>query len=143
MTRALLDASVLLALLDQDHVHHRRARAWIKSERRTGWASCAITQNGYVRIVSQPRYPNSTTTAEACARLAHACATEFHQFWSCEVALTETDRFDQARILGPSQITDIYLLALAVLHGGRLVTLDTTVPISAVVGATEDHLVIL
>ena len=57
MKRALLDINVLLALPDSDHIDHERARDWISTEIRHGWASCAITQNGFVRIISQPRYP--------------------------------------------------------------------------------------
>lgn len=55
--RALLDVNVLLALLDSDHVDHKRARAWITRQIEQGWASCAITQNGFVRVISQPAIP--------------------------------------------------------------------------------------
>jgi hypothetical protein len=62
--RALLDINVLLALLDADHVDHSTARAWLSAEIETGWSSCALTQNGFVRIISQPRYPNPVPVAE-------------------------------------------------------------------------------
>lgn len=55
--RALLDINVLLALLDADHLDHQRAQEWISEEIQHGWASCALTQNGFVRIISQPKYP--------------------------------------------------------------------------------------
>ena len=72
MSRALLDTTVLLALLDSDHVDHDRARVWLDGEIATGWAWCAITQNGFVRIVSPPRYPSPVAPAEAVDVLGRA-----------------------------------------------------------------------
>ena len=143
MTRALLDVNVLLALLDQNHVHHGRARNWLTQSPDPAWASCALSQNGYLRIASSPMYPNNDTVAGVVARLENACATEHHEFWSCDVSLLGPAVIDRPRLLGPKQITDVYLLALAVAHDGRLVTFDRTVPIGAVVGATDAHLVVL
>lgn len=81
MSRALLATSVLLALLDADHLDHRHARAWFEAEGvSAGWASCAITQNGFVRIISQPRYPNTASVSAATARLAEAAASDLHEF---------------------------------------------------------------
>jgi hypothetical protein len=141
--RSLLDVNVLLALLDADHVDHLVARQWLEAEIRHGWASCAITQNGFVRIVSQPRYPSPVTTAEAADRLELAIRTEHHAFWKCEHSLLDEDTFDRSRLLGPRQVTDAYLLALAVLHGGRFVTFDESVPLAAVRDATSAHLIVL
>lgn len=143
MTRALLDVNILLALLDSDHVDHERARAWVNTEIEHGWASCAITQNGFVRIISQPRYPSPVAPSQAIHRLARAAATEHHQYWTCSISLLDNDVIDRARLHGPRQVTDAYLLALAVAHQGRLVTLDQTVPLSAVPGATTAHLTVL
>lgn len=143
MTAALLDINVLLALFDADHVDHERAHRWLDREVAAGWASCAITQNGFVRIISQPRYPNPVPTAEAVRRLARACDTQSHSFWPCDVSLVDADRLDRERMHGPRQVTDAYLLSLAVRHGGRFVTFDQAVPLSAVVGASVDHLVVL
>ena len=77
MMRALLDINVLLALLDADHVDHRRAQDWISGEIQHGWASCALTQNGFVRIISQPRYPSPVSPFEAVERLRRATSTEY------------------------------------------------------------------
>lgn len=143
MTRALLDINVLLALLDSDHVDHERAREWIATEIQHGWASCAITQNGFVRIVSQPRYPSPVPPSHALERLEHATRTEHHAFWPCTVSIVDEERIDRSRIHGPRQLTDAYLLALAVANGGRFVTFDRTVPLSAVRGASEAHLTVL
>ena len=143
MSRALLDVNVLLALLDADHVDHLRARWWLEAEIDDGWASCAITQNGFVRIVSQPRYPSPISPAQALDLLGHACATPHHKFWPCAVSLLDTNTVDRERIHGPRQVTDAYLLALAVQHEGRFVTFDRSIVRSAVPRAATDHLVVL
>lgn len=141
--RALLDINVLLALLDADHLDHARAREWVSAEISLGWASCALTQNGFVRIISQPRYPSPIPTAEAIRRLELATRTEHHAFWECNVSLLEERRVDRSQLLGPRPVTDVYLLALATARGGRFVTFDRAVPLLAVNGAREENLVML
>jgi uncharacterized protein len=141
--RALFDVNVLVALLDADHVDHRSARAFVEAEIGHGWASCAITQNGFVRILSQPRYPSPVSLAEATDRLARATATEHHAFWPCDLSLLDESVVDRGSLLGPRQVTDIYLLALATARGGRFVTFDTSVPLQAARCATEANLVVL
>jgi toxin-antitoxin system PIN domain toxin len=141
--RALLDINVLLALLDAAHVDHRTARDWISREIRHGWASCALTQNGFVRVISQPRYPSPLSPSEAVDRLRRATATEHHEFWPCSISLLEAQRVNAGRVHGPRQVTDVYLLALAVEHGGRFVTFDRSLPLSAAPGARPEHLVVL
>jgi predicted nucleic acid-binding protein len=77
---ALLDVNVLIALLDSDHVHHARARAWLKENIRHGWASCPLTQNGCIRIMSQPGYPNAlpaTAVADVWLRQRRQIITPF------------------------------------------------------------------
>ena len=143
MRRALLDINVLLALLDADHVDHQRAQEWISREIQHGWASCALTQNGFVRIVSQPRYPSPVSPSEAVERLRRATSTEYHEFWPCSISLLEDRRINASHVHGPRQVTDVYLLALAVEHGGRLVTFDRSIPLSAAPGATPEHLVVV
>lgn len=143
MKRALLDVNVLLALLDADHIHHHQARNWLRVEAAHGWASCALTQNGFVRIISQPRYPSPVTPAEAIDRLGRATGTTLHEFWPCDVSVLDDRVLDRTRVLGPRQVTDAYLLALAVAHGGRFVTFDQSVPLVAVAGAETADLVAL
>lgn len=143
MSRALLDINVLLALLDSDHVDHERAHNWLDSAIEFGWASCAITQNGFVRIVSQPRYPSPVPPARAVDLLEQACATSHHEFWPCAVSLVNAHVIDRSRVHRPRQVTDAYLLALATHHGGRFVTFDRSVALSAVPAATPDNLAIL
>ena len=143
MTRALLDVNVLLALFDRDHVDHVRAREWLSAEIEYGWASCPITQNGFVRIISQPRYPNPIVPAEAIRRLSAATETGHHQFWSCAASILDPAVIDHAKVLGHGQVTDAYLLAIAVANDGRFVTFDSSVPLSAVQGADTGHLAVL
>jgi len=139
--RSLLDVNVLIALLDVDHSLHAQAMAWFAENARQGWASCPITQNGCLRIMSHPAYPNAPPVRTVLDRLATATATDLHEFWADDVSLLDDRLFDPARILGPRQITDLYLLALAVRHGGRLVTFDAAISLPAVRGATARHLV--
>lgn len=141
--RALLDTNVLLALLDRDHVDHQRARDWLGAEIGDGWATCAITENGFVRILSQPRYPSPVPPALAIERLAGATRTEHHAFWACTVSLLDSALIDRSRLHGPKQVTDAYLLALAASHQGRFVTFDRSVPLAAVPSATAAHLRVL
>lgn len=141
MTRALLDVNVLLALLDSDHIDHLDARRWLEEEIDSGWASCAITQNGFIRVISQPRYPSPVSVAEAIDVLDEACAQPHHEYWPCELSLLDSETIDRTRVHGPRHVTDTYLLALATRHGGRFVTFDRSVPLAAVTGATRGNLV--
>ena len=143
MTRALLDVNVLIALLDSDHVDHQRVRLWVDAEIVHGWASCAITQNGFVRIISQPRYPSPVPPAQAIGKLARAAATDYHEFWSCSVSLLDEDLIDYGRLHGHRQVTDAYLLALATANGGRFATLDQSIPLSAIRHATAYNLTVI
>ena len=141
--RALLDVNVLIALLDADHAVHQRATAWFATHARAGWASCPLTQNGCVRIMSSPGYPNSLPAVAVIDRLRDATTTRFHEFWPDEVSLLDPEISDPSRIHGPRQVTDLYLLALAVRHGGRLATFDTAIAISAIKGAGRRHLEVI
>lgn len=143
MSRALLDVNVLLALLDQDHVDHSQATRWLDDNIDAGWASCAITENGFVRIISQPRYPNSVSPAIARDLLARARSTKHAEFWPCDVSLLDESHIDATRLHSPRQVTDAYLLALAVAHGGHFVSFDRTIPLTAVKPAAASHLTVL
>jgi len=141
--RALLDVNVLLALLDRDHLDHLRARAWLEAEIADGWASCPITENGFIGVISQPRYPNPITPAEAVSLLAGATEQPHHQFWGCDLSLLDATVVDRSRLHGPRQVTDAYLLALATEHEGRFVTFDQSISLAIVRGATADNLIVL
>src|SRR5512132_2821591 len=107
--RALLDVNVLIALLDADHSLHARATEWFASHGRADWASCPISQNGCVRIMSSPSYPNALPFLAVMERLAEASASSHHQFWPDDISALEKGRFEASRIHGPRQFTDIYL----------------------------------
>lgn len=141
--RRLLDVNVLIALLDADHTLHDVARRWFRADAAAGWASCPLTQNGCVRIMSTPGYPNPLPTTEVMARLREAVSHARHEFWPDEVSLLDERVADATRIHGPRQITDAYLLALAVCRGGTFVTFDARIALAAVRGATPDHLLVL
>lgn len=143
MRRALLDVNVLLALLDSDHVDHRMALDWLDDEIAGGWASCPITENGFVRILSQPRYPSPVSPTQAIALLDRAREGAHHAFWPCDVSVLDAHVVDRSRLHSARQVTDAYLLALAVAHEGRLVTFDRSLTPACVPGAGEEHLLIL
>jgi uncharacterized protein len=141
--RALFDLNVLIAMLDEEHIHYVRVHQWWVNDRAGGWASCPLTENGFVRVLSQPRYSNPIPASAALALLSDATAQPGHMFWPDNISLTDPQLFDQAHILGPKQLTDIYLLALAVKNGGRLATLDRAIPLAAVRGAEPRHVVVI
>ncbi len=141
--RALLDVNVLIALHDGNHVHHHAASRWLQQNIAHGWASCPLTQNGCLRIMAQPGYPQPQPLAVLVNMLGNSTATGFHQFWADDVSLLDAAHFRHSHIHSPRQLTDLYLLALAVRHGGRLVTFDQRIPLSAVPQARAEHRVIL
>ena len=141
--RALLDVNVLIALLDSDHASHDSAIDWFAKHARAGWASCPITQNGCIRIMSNPGYPNPLRVQAVVERLAEACRQNIHEFWPDDVTLLDSNFVDSTRIHGPRQLTDIFLLALGVKHGGKLVTFDDGIPLAAVKKATKQNLLVL
>jgi len=141
--RALLDVNVLVALLDGGHLHHELAMDWLAAHGHQGWASCPITQNGCLRILSLPGYSNPQPPARVAARLAAATADASHAFWPDAVSLLEPGRLRWDHVLGSRQITDVYLLALAVQHQGTFVTLDRSISPASVPGARKEHLTVL
>jgi toxin-antitoxin system PIN domain toxin len=141
--RALLDVNVLIAMLDSDHTSHRAAWDWFREHGHAGWASCPITQNGCVRILAHPGYPNARSVSEIAERLRAATADPAHEFWADTESVLDNKSVDATRVHGPKQLTDSYLLALAVKNGGRLVTFDAGISVSAVRRAKARHLVLL
>ena len=140
---ALLDVNVLIALIDPAHKFHNTAKDWALKDSSSGWASCPLTQNGCIRIISQPGYPLPTSMLQAIHTLQTLCQSPLHQFWSDDLSLLDASAFDHSKIHGHRQLTDLYLLGLAVKHQGRFVTLDGAIPLSAVKGAKKQHLTVL
>lgn len=141
--RALLDVNVLIALIDPAHEFHRTAKAWAIEHATSGWASCPLTQNGCARIISQPSYARSVPIQQAIETLQGLCQSSLHQFWPDALSLLDTTAFEHSKIHGHRQLTDLYLLALAVRHDACFVTFDGAIPLSAVKGATRQHLLVL
>ncbi|MXN78918.1 PIN domain-containing protein [Burkholderia sp. 4701] len=129
----LLDVNVLIALLDAGHVQHDAAHEWFGRVGHTAWATCPLTENGVLRIIGNPRYPNTMETPAAVAPLAAQLRLHpGHRFWPDDVSLLDTQHVDASRLLATDQVTDTYLLALARAHGGRLATFDRRLVVDAV-----------
>lgn len=138
MSAALLDMNVLIALLDRRHVQHEQAHGWFATAQGQGWATCPLTQNGVLRILGQPRYPNSPGPPAVVAPLvAELIRHPQHQFWPDAFSLLNHNGVDTARLLETGQLTDTYLLALAVHRGGMLVSFDRRLSCDAVSGGRE------
>ena len=141
--RALYDVSALLALFDEQHRKHDPVFSWFTANAGEGWASCPLAQNGFLRVISQPSYLRPRSLIEAYERLLDATSDINHQFIADDISLLDDTLVRFPDVAGPGQLTDVYLLALAVVHGARLVTLDTHIPLEAVRGAAAENLVVL
>jgi toxin-antitoxin system PIN domain toxin len=141
---ALLDVNVLVALFDPDHVHHDTAHDWFEDHRHFGWATCGVTENGFVRVLARVvEDAPLTRPAALIERLRAFQESGGHRFWPDTVSLTDSRLFNPALIRGHRQVMDIYLLGLTKRMGGCLATFDRTIPIEAVVGATRETLQII
>lgn len=131
----LLDVNVLIALIDPSHVAHDAAHGWFASTGAAAWATCPVTENDVVRIVGNPKYPNSPGAPSAVLEIvARLRALPGHHFWSDDLSLAGSTDIDPAKILTSLQVTDTYLLALAKAHGGQLATFDRKLSVAAVKG---------
>ena len=140
----LLDINVLVALFDAAHVHHEPAHRWFGATGMASWATCPITENGLVRVLSNPAYPTvSTSPAEVANRLRVFCTHSGHVFWPDTVTLADATLFDLSRLGGHQQITDLYLAGLAYRNDGSLATFDSSIPVAALVGAKQGIVEIL
>lgn len=135
MTRHLLDVNVVIALIDPLHVHHERAHAWFAT-RDAPWCTSPTVQNGVVRVVSHPKYPNSQPAPTVIASLASLAAQPDHEFLPDSVSLLDASVHTE-RLLASSQVTDTYLLHLAASHEARLATFDTRIVTAAVPSGAE------
>ncbi|MEO6966990.1 MAG: TA system VapC family ribonuclease toxin [Rhodanobacteraceae bacterium] len=130
----LLDVNVLIALIDPKHSHHLIAHQWL-AQHRAAWATCPLTENSVLRIVGHPRYPTGPgSPAKVAPSLVSVRARPGHCFWQDDLSLLDARIVDATRLLTPHQITDTYLLALAVKHGGKLASFDKRLVADAVRG---------
>lgn len=138
----LLDANVLIALGDSNHPHRDAALQFFeKCATLEGWATCPLTENAFIRIFGSRSYPDGPgSTAEARRVLNTFRAAPAHQFWPDDLSLTDTHSFPN--VPASQHLTDLYLLALAVKHGGKLATLDHSIdPTHLGGGAAALHLI--
>ena len=142
--RALLDVKVWIALFDDAHQFSDRANAFVSGPG-AQIATCPLVENGVIRIMSMPSYGRrgGLPMQQVRARLSEACIALDHDFWPDDASLRNDALVDFSRVQGHNQITDLYLLALAVQHGGCLVTFDQAIALSSVHGATAAHLRLL
>ena len=121
----LLDTNVLIALLWPSHARHDLAVKWFARHRGKGWATCPLTEAGFVRIVSNAAFSrDAVTPREAAGVLAANTAAKDHAFWPDELPFADAIAFAGVRLVGHQQVTDSYLLGLALRRGGMLATLD-------------------
>ena len=144
MKAVLLDVNVLVALFDPAHPNHEDAHRWFGRSRKRGWATCDITINGCVRVLSNPVYPSFTVTPiDVISHLQTLCTSPDHRFWSESVSLLDDTLFRPTWIKGHQKITDTCLLGLAVRHTGVLATFDRSISLKSVVGAGPNHLEVI
>ena len=114
-----------MALAWPNHVHHEAAAAWFRKARKAGWATCPVTQAGFVRVSSNVRaIPGAVSPRAAFELLARITALPGHRFYADDIDLSTSDLVFRERIVGFRQVTDAHLLAVAVRNGGRLATFD-------------------
>jgi toxin-antitoxin system PIN domain toxin len=145
LKRALLDVNVLIALLDAAHAFHERAHNWWAAHREFGWASCPLTENGTIRIMSHPGYSRRRpfTPHQVAQALESFARASNHQFWPDDISLRNPALFITKRLHSSQQLTDLYLLGLAASKAGRLVTFDQRIPLSAVIMAKPANLCVI
>lgn len=141
---ALLDVSVLIALFDANHVHHQRAHDWFEDQRSSGWATCPLTETGFVRVATNPAlFDPPKRPADVVEELRAFRESGHHHFWPDAVSLADDEVFLPTMIRGYKQVSDAYLLGLATSRRGIFATLDQSIPLSAVKGATKANLAVI
>ncbi|NJN00300.1 MAG: VapC toxin family PIN domain ribonuclease [Aquincola sp.] len=138
MTTFLLDVNVLIALIDPAHVQHEHAHKWFAGAGKRSFATCPITENGLLRIVGHPKYPNSPGPPSDVARLLSAFrALPGHRFWPDKISIADESLVQTAQLSTHSRVTDSYLLALARANSGRLASMDARLAVDAVAGGAD------
>lgn len=138
MTAYLLDVNVLIALSWPEHTHHEPTRRWFAKNSAKGWATCPLVQAGFVRIVSNPAFSSrSVSVQQASEGLAVSLRDKAHHFWSDSISLPDAIRFLKEPVTGHQQVTDAYLIGLAIHNRGKLATLDRKVLKFAPMGTVE------
>jgi uncharacterized protein len=140
---ALLDVNVLVALAWPSHLHHEAAHRWFARQKALGWATCPVTESGFVRISSNPSvFADARSPAEALALLGRIVQVAGHQFWADDVSLVSAEGFLGLALTGHRQVTDAHLLCLARRRGGRLATFDRSVGRLLPAGAPAEQAIV-
>lgn len=125
MAPILLDVNVLVALFWYDHSDNDAAWRWFREIERNGWATCPFTQTAFVRILSNPAFSReSVSPVEAIALLEDAIDRSTHEFWPDDLSLAEAAAYLRPDLSGHKQVTDAYLLGLAIHRRAKLATFD-------------------
>lgn len=138
MTVHLLDVNLLIALIDPAHIQHDPAHEWFARVGHKGFATCPLTENGLVRIVGHPRYPNSPGPPSLVLQsLVAMRGLPGHHFWPDDISIADAAFFAPELLSSHSRVTDAYLLALARAHRGRLATMDQKLATEVVPGGSK------
>lgn len=125
MNGFLLDVNILIALAREDHVAHKTVRQWFQRAGSRSWATCALTQAGFVRVIANPRFlEQPPNMSEAIDMLRALTALPGHRFWPIEITFVKAAMALEKNLFGHQQVTDTYLLGLAIQNRGKLATLD-------------------
>ncbi len=131
----LLDVNVLIALIDPAHAAHDAGHVWFEKLTGDAWAICPLTENGVIRILGNPKYPGALgSLAEVADIVARHRTLSGYVFWPDDISLVGAEHVARDRLFAAGQVTDTYLLALAVAHQGRLATFDRRLSADAVKG---------
>ena len=144
MSVALLDVNALIALMWAEHPFHRSCSAWFAEASAIGWATCPITEAGFVRVLCNPTFTAHPPSVSAAIRiLQSAAASETrHSFWSDDLPVSTLASHGETQ-LGPKQITDAYLLSLAIHKKGKLATFDRRIQALAPVGSAAHQALLI
>jgi toxin-antitoxin system PIN domain toxin len=140
--RRLLDINLLISLCDPNHIDHQRVATWFEETGGKAWASCPITENGFLRILSNPNYPGLSGSVSVATRLLQELQRQKgHEFWADDYSIVN-GTVDLSRSASHKQITDLYLLGLAVGRKGGFSSLDRHIPAELVQGGTGAYEVV-
>jgi hypothetical protein len=124
----LLDLNALIAFGDPDHERHDAIQEWFISEGKAAWGVCPLTEAGFVRVTTNPSYrPTSHTIEQATAILADFASHPGYRYWAITDKWAELTAPFSERLFGHQQVTDAYLLGLAIKEKGVLVTFDKSI----------------
>lgn len=139
--RFLLDVNILIAMTDAAHADHKRVTTWFNSQGKTDWGVCPFTEAGFVRVVTNPRYAGPFSMTEAIEVLTEIRKHRGYRFWPVSTSWAAMVTPFSERVFGHQQVTDAYLLGLAVKENGVLVTMDQGIKVMA--GSEYEHHVLV